>query len=155
MMHLMQFDCQEFTTFASSYGFKDQASMQSLHFSEQQISGESIENDQETPTKSSDPQIALINYQALPLHWCQLSQTQLLVGSHVRATLPQMQQSYIVQFSYFKYFQQQTTHSKHSKRKATSNVIVNDIYHHFQKILQSRSRQVDFNIHQVPLTKCM
>ena len=146
-----QFDCQEFNTFANSFGFRHQTSSPRFPQSNGLVE-RAVKTTKKLLWKSSDPCIALLNYRASPLHWCGLSPTQLLMGRQVRTTLPQMQQRYIPHWSYLKHFQQQDHIFKAQQKETTTNVIEHDIYHHFQRILQLRSHQEEFHIHQEPLS---
>jgi len=63
-------------------------------------------------TKSEDPYLALLICRAIPLPWCNLSLSQLLMGRHLRTNLPQVQehlQTYLEEFKqqHAKYKQKQ------------------------------------------------
>ena len=100
-----QFDCQEFHTFTNNYRFRHQTS--SPHFPQSNGSAvRALKTIKKLLWKSTDPYITLLNYRATPLHWCELSPTELLMGRQVRTTLPQVQQKYIPQWAYLKHFEE-------------------------------------------------
>ena len=82
-----QFDCQELHTIANNYRFRHQTS--SPHFPRSNGSAKrSVKAMKKLLRKSTDPYIALLNYRATPLQWCELSPSELLMGRQVRTTLP-------------------------------------------------------------------
>ena len=54
--------------------------------------------------KSDDPYLALLSYRATPLQWCNLSQSELLMGRRLRTTLPQTSTLLIPRWPYLPEF---------------------------------------------------
>ena len=57
-----------------------------------------------TLKKASDPYIALLNYRATPLPWCQRSPAELLMGRRLRTCVPQVKEQLIPVWGYLEQF---------------------------------------------------
>ena len=82
-----QFDSQEMSAFASSYGFQLKTS--SPHYPQSNGQAErAIRTVKRLLKKSSDPHMALLIYRSTPLNWCGYSPAELLMGRRLRSNLP-------------------------------------------------------------------
>ena len=57
-------------------------------------------------TRSSDPYIALLNYRATPLPWCQRSPAELLMGRRLRTRIPQVREQLVPRWPYLEKFRE-------------------------------------------------
>ena len=62
-----------------------------------------------------DPYLALLNYRAMPLPWCSLSPSQLLMGRRIRTPVPQVKEHFIPDWSHLTDFRSCDTKYKENK----------------------------------------
>ena len=70
------------------------------------------------PSRSDDPQLALLTYRATPLPWCNLSPAQLLMGRSLRNTVPQVTTHLIPKWSYLEEFHEKDKDFKERQKRA-------------------------------------
>ena len=83
-----QYSSDAFREFATVYGFCHLTS--SPHYPKSNgLVERAVRSIKKLLRCSTDPQLALLAYRAIPLPWCRLSPAQLLMGRHIRTSMPQ------------------------------------------------------------------
>ena len=100
-----QYSSDEMVTFAKEYNFTHITSSpnypQSNGFAERMVQTAKI-----LLKKTPDPYLALLSYRSTPLPWCGLSPSQLLMGRQLRSNVPQVEKSFIPEWSYLPTFRE-------------------------------------------------
>ena len=110
-----QFDSQEMSAFASSYGFQHKTS--SPHYSQSNGQAErAIKTVKRLLKKSSDPHMALLIYRSTPLSWCGYSPAELLMGRRLRANLPLVREQLTPNWSYLPEFRRKDQEYKRKQK---------------------------------------
>ena len=100
-----QYASQVFEQFALAYGFKHTTS--SPYYPQGNgLAERTVKTVKSLLKKADDPYLALLSYRTTPLPWCGLSPTQLLMGRHLRTSLPQTNSKLTPQWSYLQPFRQ-------------------------------------------------
>ena len=98
-----QFDSQEMSAFASSYGFQLKPS--SPHYPQSNGQAErAIRTVKRLLKKSGDPHMALLIYRSTPLNWCGYSPAELLMGRRLRSNLPLVREQLAPSWPYLSEF---------------------------------------------------
>ena len=112
-----QFDADEMSIFAKSYGFKHTTSSPHYPQSNGQVE-RAIQTVKKLFKKASDPQLALLVYRTTPLYWCGLSPAELLMGRQLRSNLPLSTQQLTPDWSYLPEFRQKDEVYKQQQRQS-------------------------------------
>lgn len=112
-----QFDADEMSAFAKSYGFKHTTSSPHYPQSNGQVE-RAVQTVKRLLKKASDPQLALLIYRTTPLIWCGLSPAELLMGRQLRSNLPLSTQQLTPDWSYLSEFRQQDEKYKTQQKLA-------------------------------------
>ena len=118
-----QYSSQEFSSFAKEYQFEHVTS--SPHYPQANgLAERAVRTIKGMLQKSTDPYLALLAYRSTPLPWCGLSPAQLLMGRHIRSTVPQIPQCFEPEWSYLPEY-----HEKDAleKRKQKANLICDTV----------------------------
>lgn len=100
-----QYSSREFKEFSESYTFRHVTS--SPHFPQSNgITKRMVKTTKRLLRRSDDPYLALLNYRSTPIPWCGLSPAELLMGRHLRATLPLNEKKLVPDWSYIAGFRQ-------------------------------------------------
>ena len=100
-----QYSSHRFTEFASSYKFRHITS--SPHYPQSNGQAErAVQIVKKLLKSSDDPYLALLTYHTTPLPWCNLSPAQLLMGSSLHTTLPQVADQYKLHWQYLESFKE-------------------------------------------------
>ena len=86
-----QYVSQEITKFSVDYGFQ-QIISNPHHPKSNGLAERTVQTIKAMLEKSTDPFLALLSYRATALQWCGLRPSELLMGRHIRTTLPQVTQ---------------------------------------------------------------
>ena len=98
-----QYVSNEFKEFAVKYNFKLKHTTSSTHFPESNgLAERTVQTLKQLLSKSGDPFLALLVYQATPLSWCGYSPAQLLMGRNVCTNIPQSTEQLIPQLPDYK-----------------------------------------------------
>lgn len=100
-----QYSSQEFSVFASSYGFNHVTSSPKCPQSSGQVE-RMVQTIKNMLKKSADPHIAVLGYRATPHPWCGYSPAELCMGRRIRTTVPQSNVMLIAQWSYLREFKE-------------------------------------------------
>ena len=119
--------------FASAYGFEHITS--SPHYPRSNGLAERIvKTIKSLMKKSTDLNLLLLSYRSAPLHWCNLSPSELLMGRRVRTTVPQVSDQLTPQWNFLSEFRKQ---DNKFKRGNTTDVIEYRTYQSYLTIHQS------------------
>ena len=100
-----QYSSSEFGDFAKKYGFEHNPS--SPRFPQSNgLADRTVKTVKQLLAHSADLSMALLNYRATPLPWCDRSPAELLMGRRIRSTLPQVRQQLIPGWNYMEEVQQ-------------------------------------------------
>ena len=94
-----QYASQEFSQFAKSYGFQHLTSSPRYPQSNGQAE-RAVQTVKRLLKRASDPYLALLNYRATPLPWCQRSPAELLMGRPLRTCIPQVKEQLVPKWPY-------------------------------------------------------
>ena len=98
-----QYSAVEMKDFASTYVFEHVTS--SPHYSRSNgLAERTVKTIKNLMKKSSDLNMLLLSYRSTPLHWCNLSPSELLMGRRVRTTIPQVSNQLIPEWSFLPEF---------------------------------------------------
>ena len=111
-----QFDSAEFQGFCSGYNFTHTTSIPNYSKSNGFIE-RGVKTVKKLLQKSDDPYLALLNYRAIPLHWCGWSPTELLMGRKVRTTLPQTASQFVLDWQFLKEFRRKDERYKEQQKE--------------------------------------
>ena len=98
-----QFDCDEMSSFASSYNFEHSTSSPRYPQSNGEVE-RCVQTIKNLLKKSDDVYLSLLVYRSTPLRWCDTSPAELCMGRRLRTNLPQMPQTLIPDWSYLDKF---------------------------------------------------
>lgn len=116
-----QYASQEFLEFSNSYGFHLLTSSprypQSNGQAERTVQTVKQMLKKQLEERSGDPYMALLNYRATPLPWCNLSPTELLMGRRVRTLLPQTDEQLLPKWPYLHTFKQKNREFKERQKR--------------------------------------
>ena len=98
-----QFNCKEMEDFAEAYNFKHVTSSP-LYPQSNGLAEWSVRTVKELLRNAEDICLALLAYRAIPLPWCHLSPTELLMGRRVRTNVPQIAQQFVPEWPYLQQF---------------------------------------------------
>ena len=102
--------------FASTYGFVHTTS--SPHYPRSNgLAERTVKTIKNLMKKSADLNLLLLNYRSTPLHWCNLSPSELLMGRRIRTALPQVPEQLTPQWNFLSEFREQDTKFKKEQEK--------------------------------------
>ena len=111
-----QYSAVEMKDFASTYAFEHVTS--SPHYPRSNgLAKRTVKTIKNLMKKSSDPNMLLLSYRSTPLHWCNLSPSELLMGRRVRTTIPQVSNQLIPEWSFLPEFCKQDEKFKREQEK--------------------------------------
>ena len=114
-----QFNSTVFKEFSSQYHFKHVTSSP-WYPQNNGLAERTVNSVKGLLTGNSDPQLALLNYQATPLPWCSISPAELLFGYKIATDLPQTDVQLSPDWPYLTAFRQADSAHK-SKQQAQCN----------------------------------
>ena len=114
-----QFNSTAFKEFSSQYHFQHVTSSPRYPQSNG-LAERTVKTVKALLTRSSDPQLALLNYHATPLPWCSISPAELLFGCKIATDLPQPDGQLSPDWPYLANFRQADSAHK-SKQQADFN----------------------------------
>ena len=101
-----QYSSLDMKEFASTYGFEHITS--SPHYPRSNgLAERTVKTIKNLMYKSTDLNLLLLNYRSTPLHWCNLSPSELLMGRRIRTTVPQVSDQLTPQWNYLSEFRKQ------------------------------------------------
>ena len=111
-----QYASEEFTRFASSYGFCHITSSPRYPQSNGQVE-RMVQTIKRMLKKSSDPHVAVLSYRATPHPWCGFSPAELCMGRRIRTTVPQTKGMLTPQWSFLPEFRQKNAQFKEKQKE--------------------------------------
>jgi len=111
-----QYPSEEFTRFASSYGFFHITSSPRYPQSNGQVE-RMVQTIKRMLKKSSDPHVAVLSYRATPHPWCGFSPAELCMGRRIRTTVPQTKRMLTKQWSFLPEFWQKNAQFKEKQKE--------------------------------------
>ena len=111
-----QYASREFTAFAASYGFQLVTSSPRYPQSNGQAE-RTVKTVKTMLKKADDRHLALLSYRATPFPWCGLSPAQLLMGRHIRTSLPQSDKHLIPEWPYLQEFRERNQSFKEKQKQ--------------------------------------
>ena len=108
-----QYASQEFVEFAREYSFQHITSSPRYPQSNGQAE-HMVQTVEQLLKQATDPYLALLNYRATPLPWCNLSPTELSMGRRVRTLVDEI---LVPQWPYIQQFRRQNEHQKNLQKK--------------------------------------
>ena len=111
-----QYVSQEFLTFAKMYGFQHTNSSPRYPQSNGQAE-RTVKTVKQMLKQSKDPYLALLNYRATPLPWCNYSPAELLMGRKLRTRIPQLPEHLTPTWSYMDEFRKQNQKFKAKQKR--------------------------------------
>ena len=112
-----QYSSCEFAEFASLYNFQHVTSSPVFPQSNGQAE-RTVQTAKRLLKNAKDPYMALLTYRSTPLAWCNLSPAELLMGRHLRTTLPQIDDQLRPQWKYLETFRKQNSEFKQKQKSA-------------------------------------
>ena len=111
-----QYSSAEFEAFAKMYEFEHNSS--SPRFPQSNgLAERTVKTVKQLLSHSTDLSMALLNYRATPLPWCDRSPAELLMGRRLRSTLPQVRQQLIPEWNYLADVRKADQRHKHRQKK--------------------------------------
>ena len=111
-----QYVSEEMKSFATAYGFSHITS--SPHYPKSNgLAERSVRTVKSILSKSTDSYIGLLSYRATPLPWCGMSPAQLLMGRRLRTDVPQVEESFIPDWSHLQDFENKDKQFKRKQKK--------------------------------------
>ena len=98
-----QYSSDEFAQFMQSYGVRHITS-RARYPQSNGLSEKMVQTLKRLLKRSPDPHLALLSYRSKPFPWCNLSPSELLMGRHLRTTLPHTTQQLTPQWPYLAEF---------------------------------------------------
>ena len=135
-----QYSSTEMTDFLSSHNITHTTS--SPHYPQSNGMAEKcVQTVKQLLKQSNDFNIALLNYRATPLPWCNHSPTELLMGRCIRTMLPQTTEQLTPQWSYLHHFCERDKEIKSDRREIFTATTMFESYLIFQRTLRFGSHQ--------------
>ena len=101
-----QYSSVDMKEFASAYGFEHITS--SPHYPRSNgLAERTVKTIKSLMKKSTDLNLLLLSYRSAPLHWCNLSPSELSMGRRVRTTVPQVSDQLTPQWNFLSEFRKQ------------------------------------------------
>jgi len=111
-----QFDCEELSSFASSYYFEHLTSSPRYPQSNGEVE-RCVQTIKNLLKKSDDVYLSLLVYRSTPLRWCNVSPAELCMGRRLRTTLPQIPQTFVPDWTYLdKFYQAERCYKERMKK---------------------------------------
>ncbi|KAL5506378.1 hypothetical protein EMCRGX_G008003 [Ephydatia muelleri] len=111
-----QYASKHMAEFAKSYGFQHTTS--SLYYPQGNGQAErTVKTVKSLIQNADDPFLALLNYRATPLPWCNLSPAELLFGRRIRTTIPQLPCQMVPSWSYLQKFRTSDEEAKQRQKE--------------------------------------
>ena len=111
-----QYSAVEMKDFASTYAFEHITSS-SHYLRSNGLAEQTVKTIKILTKKSSDLNMLLLSYRSTPLHWCNLSPSELLMGRRMRSTVPQVSNQLIPDWSLLPDFRKQDEKFKIEQEK--------------------------------------
>ena len=111
-----QYASKHMAEFATLYGFQHTTS--SPYYPQGNGQAERAVKTVKTLIQNADdPFLALLNYRATPLPWCNLSPAELLFGHRIRATVPQLPCQMVPSWPYLQEFRRSDEEAKQRQKE--------------------------------------
>ena len=110
-----QYASKHMAEFAASYGFRHTSSP---HYPQGNGQAErAVKTVKTLILNADDPFLALLNYRATPLPWCNLSPAELLFGRRIRTTIPQLPCQMVPSWPYLQEFRRSDEEAKQRQKE--------------------------------------